>query len=251
MPLLSRSLTLALGVVLAAPATALADDKIVAQPPNRFATTSVTIDQGERLTFQNSDVAGHDVTAEDSGPDNKPLFATPLVAGGGEAFVEGSQYLTTGSYKFLCSIHANMRGTLTVSSAGTPVPRPGSGGGGGGSGGGGAGGGPADTTAPSVAVEVKATRASGVRRAKALKVGVTVSEAAEVKLTATVGAKAKEVATGSARVAAAGTSTVALKLTRAGRRILKRATTVTVAAQAVDAAGNTGQATPAAKKLRR
>jgi plastocyanin len=251
MSLLSRSLMLALAAWLAVPAAAWADEKIVAQPPNRYATPSVTIDQGERLTFQNADVVSHDVTAEDVGPGNKPLFSSPLVAGGSEAFVEGSQYLTTGSYKFLCSVHPSMRGTLTVTSAGTPVPRPGSGGsGGGGSGGGGGGGGQADTKAPAISVEVKASRASGVRRARALKVAVTVDEAADVQLTATVGSKGKVVAAGSVGLGAAGTRMASLRLTRAGRRALSHAATVTVAAKAVDKAGNTAQAAPVSKTLR-
>jgi len=247
MPSLSRSLTLAVVSALAAPAAAQADEQIVAQPPNRYATPNVTIDQGEKLTFQNSDVVSHDVTSEKTGAGNKPLFSTPLVSGGGSSFVEGSQYLTAGSYAFFCSVHANMRGTLTVTTAGTPVPRPGSGGGGAGGGGGGQ----ADTTPPTVTFGIKASRSSQVRRAGALKVGVTVDEPADLQLNATVGSKAKLIASGTAQFSVADTRTVTLKLTRAGRRALKRATTVTVTAEAVDKAGNKAQPQPVAKALRR
>ena len=56
------------------------------------------------------------------GPDNGPLFHTPLIGQNQEAFVEGSQYLTTGSYAFVCSIHQNMTGTLTVTFTPLGVP---------------------------------------------------------------------------------------------------------------------------------
>src|SRR5918992_1543065 len=74
-----------------------ADERIQAGPSIRYTTPSVTVDQGERLTFQNLDVVGHDVTATQRGPDGRALFRTPVIGGGQEAFVEGSQFLTTGS----------------------------------------------------------------------------------------------------------------------------------------------------------
>src|SRR6266550_5127651 len=122
---------------------ALADKQVQAQPTDRFAG-DVTMDQGENLTFLNSDVTTHNVTATDIGPDGKPLFASPDTSAGQTTKVDGAQYLTSGSYKFQCTIHPFMTGTLTVTSNGTPQPRPGAGGGGGG------GGGTVDTTPPSV-----------------------------------------------------------------------------------------------------
>src|SRR5438132_65115 len=122
-----RVVAVALATALACPALAWADKTIEAAPPYRFVTTDVTMDQGERLTFHNGDTVTHDVTATQNGSDGQPLFKTPPVDGGKEAFVEGSQYLTAGHYEFICSIHPNMKGMLTVTSNGTPQPRPGSG----------------------------------------------------------------------------------------------------------------------------
>lgn len=206
-------------VVLVVPA-AQADERIQAGPSIRYTTPNVTMDQGERLTFQNLDVVGHDVTATQRGPDGRALFRTPIIGGGQEVFVEGSQYLTTGSYGFVCSIHPEMTGTLNVTSAGTPVPRP------------------ADTTAPRASVRLRSARVSAVRRARRMLVRVTVNEAARVALRAT--ARGATVARGAVSLDGPGTRNRALSLTAAGRRAVRseRRLAVTVSARAVDRAGN-------------
>src|SRR5438034_3544372 len=127
---------------------ALADKQVQAQPIDRFAG-DVTMDQGETLTFMNMDLNNHDVTADAAGPDGKPLFASATIGFGQTSKVDGAEYLTTGAYKFHCSVHQFMTGTLTVTSNGTPKQRPGAGGGTGGGGGGGYSS-SADTTAPTV-----------------------------------------------------------------------------------------------------
>ena len=112
---------------LAAPPAAHADKVIEAQPVWRFDAASYTIDQGERLTFRNTDTPSpgpHDVTAAAPAPEGGPLFRSATIPAGQEAFVEGSQYLTTGSYDFFCSIHTFMTATLVVTDQGTPAPRP-------------------------------------------------------------------------------------------------------------------------------
>src|SRR5688572_24512355 len=111
---------LVLMLVLAAPAAGA----IVAAPSSQYLTPSATIDQGEALTFYNFDLAGHDVTSVTNGPGARPLFASPTIGLFESAAVEGVQYLTTGSYAFICSVHPFMAGSLTVTSAGSPVPRP-------------------------------------------------------------------------------------------------------------------------------
>src|SRR5687768_900532 len=117
-----------LAAVLAAPATALADETIVATTGTRYAATEYTIDQGEKLDFRNDDLSGpsHDVQSTANGNVNGRLFASEIIGQGKTSFVEGSQYLTTGSYEFICSLHNSMKGTLIVNSAGAPKPRPGS-----------------------------------------------------------------------------------------------------------------------------
>jgi plastocyanin len=236
-----RTATLA-GLLLAAgplvPA-ARADQQIRAIFPTTYATTSVTMDQGERLTFQNLDVTAHDVTAQTRSADGKPLFGTPLIGAGEESFVEGSQYLTTGDYPYVCSIHANMVGTLHVTSGGTPVARPGGGSGGGG-------GAPADKTKPKLKLRLLSTRASRVRRIGRLVAEVSVNEAAKVGLTAKArsGRKVVTIAAGAAELTTAGTRRPELRLTRAGRRLLKakRRLPVKITAKAIDSSGNTSSA---------
>jgi plastocyanin len=228
-----------LAALVALPPAARADQQIQAIFPTTYATTGVTMDQGERLTFQNLDITAHDVTAQTRAADGKPLFATPLIGTGEESFVEGSQYLTTGDYPYVCSIHANMVGTLHVTSGGTPVPRPGGGGGGGG-------GAPADKTKPKLKLRLVSTRASRVRRIGRLVAEVSVNEAAKVALTAKArsGRKVVTIAAGAAELTTAGTRRPELRLTRAGRKLLKakRRLPVKITAKAIDSAGNTSSA---------
>jgi plastocyanin len=218
-----------LTALLLAPA-AQADQRIQAGPSIRYTTPNVTMDQGERLTFQNLDVASHDVMASAKGPDGKALFRTPIIGNGEEAFVEGSQYLTTGSYGFFCSVHPQMTGTLNVTSAGTPVPRPAPGTR------------PPDRAAPKVSVKLRRTNARRARRSRRLPVEVTVNEAARVALRAR--AMGVTVARGSVRLPAAGRRRPSVTLTAAGRRLLARGrrVSVTITARAVDRAGNAATA---------
>ena len=237
-----------LGALLAAPA-ALADANITAAPPNQFLNPDVTIDQGGKVTFTNNDTVGHDVTARDNGPDGKPLFASPLTSSGQTTTVKGTEYLTTGDYAFICSIHPNMTGTLHVTSAGTPVPRPSSGGSGSGSGSSSSSG-SNGTAKLSVKFKLVDTRVSAVRRHGALRVKLTLNEAATVRLTAKAGRTT--LATRTVKAAKAGTRSVSLKLTKAGRRAVrgKSRLAVSLAAHASDGAGNAATAT-GSRTLRR
>lgn len=232
----------AAGVVV--PAAALADERIDAQPSNRYATPSIEIDQGERVIFRNGDVATHDVTADQKGGDGKPLFASPLIERNEEAEVNGADSLTTGQYGFFCSVHPQMKGTITVNGNGTPKPRPGAPGAPGAAGGVV---GATDDQAPTVAVRIlssamKATRSSGV-----LRVSVSVDEAAAVTLRAVarpkVGGPLVTIATGRMTMDGAGKRKVEALLTRAGRRALRdrKRLAVVVTAKATDRAGNVGE----------
>jgi plastocyanin len=223
---------------------ALADATIYAGPPNQFFQGDVTIAQGEAITFQNMDTVPHDVTAQGKGADGKPLFQSAQVTTGQSAPVEGVQYLTTGSYPYICSIHPFMKGTITVSGDGAPKPRPG--------GGGSAppkAGGAADTTAPTVSVRVLDTKRSKVRKRRSLQVVLTTNEPIAVSITARNGSAV--LAKGSAKLKKAGTRKLSLKLTKAGLKAAKgkKPVTVVVAADAKDSAGN-AQSTQASGRLR-
>ena len=240
-----RAAAVVVGLGMVWPAIAWADETITAEPQNRYGTPEITIDQGEKVTFRNNDVASHDVTATGNGPDGKPLFRSEVIGQGKSAPVSGTEYLTTGHYAYICSLHANMKGTIHVNSNGTPVPRPGSSP---------APGGPApapgtaDKQAPSVGLSILAQPMRAVRRGRTLRARVTLDESAHVTLRAIARprprAKLITFAVGSVHMTAAGTKQVRLKLTRAGRRALarKRQLAVVVTARARDTAGNRGTA---------
>lgn len=224
---------LALAAALSA-APAYADETITAGPvPNSFANPQVTVDQGEMVTFRNSDASGafHDVTAAAKGSDDRPLFASETIPGGKSAPVNGVEYLTTGDYPFACSIHPFMTGTIQVTTNGTPKPRtpddpaPN----------------PADTTPPDASVTILDARISAVLEHRGLRVRVTATEPARYRLTATSG-KTK-VALGT--ITAKGSRTTKLPLTKSGRKLLMRAGKVKLklTARVNDAADNRSSAT--------
>jgi plastocyanin len=225
----------AAGLATAAPA--LADQTITAGPlPNTYSTTDVTMDQGEAVLFQNSDSSGalHDVTADDTGADGKPLFKSALIEGGKSSPVDGVEYLTSGDYKFHCSVHNFMTGTIHVTANGTPKLRP------------------VDTTPPTVSVAILDSRIPVVLKRGALKVRATSNEPTRFRFKAV--ALRKTIATGQATLSKdTRTRTVTISLTATGKRLLRKAkkpVTVKLSAAASDAADNRAAAT-ATRKLKR
>lgn len=210
-------------------ALASADQQITASFNKKYDNPNVTMAQGERLTFRNNDFVRHDVTSEVAGQ-----FSSALIDTNETAAVEGSQYLTTGTYRYVCSIHAEMTGVLTVSSEGTPVPRPGSGG-------------PApapaptDTTPPTLALRAPATKASAVRKSGKLKVLVSSDEAASMKLRASSGSALAGLL--SAELVAAAGQPFTVRISSGVRRKLSRGSKLRLTVTARDAAGNPGSAT--------
>lgn len=176
-----RGVVLVLLVAAAAPTQARADEVVRAEPSNRYANPEVTIDPGEAVTFRNNDIVRHDVTSEQKRADGKRLFVSELTSGGKSAPVEGAADLQPGVYAFFCSIHSQMKGTLTVNgTAGplptatatptpTPTPRP-------------------DTTAPEVTLS-GTLRARPIRRSKRVLLTLRSNEIANVVLRAKIGAR--------------------------------------------------------------
>jgi polyvinyl alcohol dehydrogenase (cytochrome) len=74
-----------------------------------YLTTTVSVSQGDSVTYTNLDAVQHDVLSKQPG-----LFGTPLIGIGESADVAGVESLAPGKYGFYCSLHANMKGTLTV-----------------------------------------------------------------------------------------------------------------------------------------
>jgi plastocyanin len=217
-------------------APALADETITAGPlPNTYGNPNVTADQGEAVLFQNSDSAGamHDVTADDKGSDGKPLFSSELIPPSKKSPVAGVEYLTTGTYRFHCSIHTFMTGAIDVTANGTPQQRP-----------------APDTTPPTVDVRLIDSKIAPVLKRGALRVRVEADEPTRFKITAT--ASGKTIARGQITLSKGTGRTGALTLTKAGRKLLKTAAKVKVklAVAANDAADNRVGAT-ATRTLKR
>jgi plastocyanin len=226
---------LALAGLLAVPAVA-ADHTFSAGPvPNTYAGDSVTIDQGDTLTFQNNDQALHDITADGKDSDGKALFKSETIGAGKSSPVEGVEFLTTGDYPFHCSVHPFMQATLHVTANGTPKQRPSAP--------------PPDTTPPSASVAIKDSRIRTVLKRKALRLALSSNEESRFKLTAKVGRTV--IARGTATVTD-NTRNASIRLTKAGRKLLARSRRVTVKLGAAvnDAAGNTASAS-ATRKLKR
>lgn len=231
-----RASLLLTGGLLVAAAPALASQTITAGPaPLSYANPEITIAQGESVTFQNSDSSGaqHDVAADTKGTDGKALFKSDIIAPGKTSPVTGVEYLTTGDYKFHCTLHDFMTGTIQVSSSGTPKPRP-----------------APDTTPPDVTIGVLDTRIGTVLKRGSLRVRLGADEPTRFKLTAKV-SKTK-VAAGTLTLSKGTSRTGTIRLTRAGKALLKKSKKVAVklAALANDAADNKAGAT-ASRTLKR
>jgi plastocyanin len=223
----------ATGVLLGAPA-AVADEQIVGTTPNRYANPDVTIDQGEPLTFRNADIARHDVTSTQPGTVRDHLFASDTIGNGETSFVEGSQYLTTGTYDYFCTIHPSfMKGTITVNASGTPKPRPGGGAGGGGAP-------PPDMTAPALSVTAAKARASTLKRGGSLRLTVGADEASTV--TVVVRLKSARGARRKVSLGSAGSRKLVMALSRKVRNRLKTGSRLAITVTGTDAAGNAGSA---------
>jgi plastocyanin len=206
-------------LVLAAAPAAVADQSVVAAPVHMYLPADVTMDQGEPLTFKNQDFDRHDVASQGTA-NGQRLFSAPVTDMGGEIFVEGSQYLTTGDYPFFCRIHPEMVGTLHVTAAGTPVSRP------------------RDTRAPSLSVRVLDSALGRVQRRRKLRLKVRVDEAATVRLTAR--ARGRKLGSAKFEFNAPGAQKLSLRLTKPGRRLMRNSERlrVSVSVVATDEAGN-------------
>jgi plastocyanin len=201
--------------VFAGPAQAHAAERVIAASSSGYLNPNVSIDSGEALTFFNADFsAPHDVTSVDPG-----LFKSETVNAPAEVPVVGAESLAPGSYRFLCSVHTYMEGTLTV----------GAGGGGGG----------ADEKAPRLSARLLDDRIAEVLNAGALHLRVKLDEPATVRAVATAGRRQAEVGKGRAKLDA-GTAKLVAQLTSRGERLLRHADRVRLelALTAKDAAGN-------------
>ena len=219
---------------LAAPPAALADETITATTGTRYSAAEYTIDQGEPLYFRNDDLSGprHDVQSTANGGD---LFKSETIEPGKTSFVEGSQYLTTGTYDFLCSLHPSMKGRLIVNSAGAPKPRPGAA--------------PtapgeeppaADQVAPEPSLNFGTLRAAAIKRSRRIVLKVGADEAVSMRVTVKAGRAV--VARKRLKLAARGRRIVRLVVGRKARAAIRRGRRISITVDVADAAGNLGTA---------
>jgi plastocyanin len=108
--------------ILAAGAFAVAQPIVAAD--DFYGAATYTMDQGDRPELQNIGANSHDATSRANGPDANFLFESPTI-GSGSTTLDGTQYLTTGTYAFFCTTHPlSMSGNLQVSALGAPQARP-------------------------------------------------------------------------------------------------------------------------------
>jgi plastocyanin len=81
----------------------------------KFAPGDIVTLAGEPVTLVNLDAAAHDITSDAPGTVNGHLFnSVVLDQRGQKADVVGVAALEPGMYEFYCSVHPEMRGSITV-----------------------------------------------------------------------------------------------------------------------------------------
>jgi plastocyanin len=112
----------------ASSAFAVAETIIAADPGgvNSYSQATYTMDQGDRPVLQNNGPDNqHDVFSRANGPDGALLFKSDTIGPGQSSTLNGTQYLTQGTYAFICNVHPlEMSANLQVSGAGAAVARP-------------------------------------------------------------------------------------------------------------------------------
>lgn len=112
--------------VSVAPVGAAPAEILAAEGEFLFAGAPFRQSQGETAGFTNPEGSGaiHNVYSTSRGPDRRELFFSETIRPGSASEVAGTQYLKSGSYPFVCTLHPGMDGILEVTSEGAPLPRP-------------------------------------------------------------------------------------------------------------------------------
>jgi plastocyanin len=111
---LSIAVIAAFVFALAAP-TVIAADKSVAIRDFAFGPKTLTIRVGDRVTWTNRDSVAHSATARGG------TFDTGLIPGGRSRSV---RFTVAGTYRYICTPHPSMTGTVIVQAASTGGIRP-------------------------------------------------------------------------------------------------------------------------------
>lgn len=109
---LAGATVLALAFALAAPSV-IAATRGVAIRDFAFSPRTVEIRVGDTVTWTNGDSVAHTATAQNGS------FDTGLMADGASRSI---RFTSAGTYRYLCTPHPEMRGTVVVRAAGTVAP---------------------------------------------------------------------------------------------------------------------------------
>ncbi|MGY2876744.1 plastocyanin [Marmoricola sp. URHA0025 HA25] len=102
-------------VALGSPAAASNHAVMIAQ--YAYSPSALTLDQGDTVTWTNHDSVQHDVTVT-SGP---ATFHSPMLAQGQSwSFT----FSVAGAYSYICSVHPDMRASVTVKAKAAATPKP-------------------------------------------------------------------------------------------------------------------------------
>lgn len=90
---------------------------------NAFSADAFPISQGDSVIFSNTDDRPHNLNSLSLFKGNF-LFGTSTLAPGTSQSVGGVEYLSSGTYRFFCSLHPGMEADLIVGPGGAPSMRP-------------------------------------------------------------------------------------------------------------------------------
>lgn len=98
-------LTLAVLVLASASEPRAAETKTVTIENLQFQPVTLTVKQGDTVTWRNADLFPHNVTAEGG------AFRSPEIAANGTWIYTAKQ---KGEFRYVCTLHPSMKGTLIV-----------------------------------------------------------------------------------------------------------------------------------------
>jgi len=108
-----KKMVFLLGIVLLLPAVSLAVEHFVSIPGFSFDPPTLTIDQGDIVTWTNNHTVPHTTTSDDGTEWDSGTMAP------GATF--SYTFTSAGSFPYHCTIHPMMMGTITVEPATVPT----------------------------------------------------------------------------------------------------------------------------------
>jgi plastocyanin len=110
-PRFTLAIVAAIVVLAAFAGSALAADKFVTMYANEFLPHTVTINAGDRVTWVNDDDVAHDAVGNG--------WSTSILQ---QYDQDSVRFNRAGTYRYICSIHPTLRGTVVVRGGGGITP---------------------------------------------------------------------------------------------------------------------------------